>query len=76
MRELIRQRRHRLALLAGRLDSCSPAKKLGSGYAYVQNERERTLRSVADAQEREHIYVHLLDGRITARIEQIEAGKI
>ena len=36
MEELLRERRHRLALLAGTLESYSPVKKLRGGYAFVE----------------------------------------
>lgn len=46
MEELLRERRHRLALLAGTLESYSPVKKLSGGYAFVEDGNHQALRSI------------------------------
>lgn len=46
MEELLREHRHRLALLAGTLESYSPVKKLSGGYAFVEDGNHQALRSI------------------------------
>ena len=68
MNTLLKERRHQLSLLAGTLESYSPAKKLSMGYAFVQAADGQALRSVKQAEPEDEITVHLLDGEITATV--------
>ena len=68
MNTLLKERRHQLSLLAGTLESYSPAKKLSMGYAFVQAADGHALRSVKQAEPKDEITVHLLDGEITATV--------
>ena len=68
MNTLLKERRHQLSLLAGTLESYSPAKKLSMGYAFVQAADGYALRSVKQAEPKDEITVHLLDGEITATV--------
>ena len=43
---IIKEKKHMLELYAGRLEACSPVKKLGQGYAYVEDYNGKSLRSV------------------------------
>ena len=47
MRRTFTEKKHHLMLLAKTLDGHSPAKKISSGYAYVENGKNQSLRSVA-----------------------------
>ena len=74
MDQIMTGRRHRLALLASRLEGYSPLASLSRGYAYVQGREQKALRSVAQAAIGDTITVHLADGRMDAEILDIEAG--
>lgn len=71
MQNLIRERRHTLSLLAGSLDAHSPAKKLSGGYAFVSNSDGMGLRSVYQVTKKEEVEIHLLDGKIKAKVSEI-----
>lgn len=68
MNTLLKERRHQLSLLAGTLESYSPAKKLSMGYAFVQAADGQALRSVKQVEPEDEITVHLLDGEISATV--------
>ena len=68
MNTLLKERRHQLSLLAGTLESYSPAKKLSMGYAFVQATDGQALRSVKQVEPEDEITVHLLDGEISATV--------
>lgn len=71
MQNLIRERRHTLSLLAGSLDAHSPAKKLSGGYAFVSNSEGMGLRSICQVTKKEEVEIHLLDGKIKAKVSEI-----
>ncbi len=68
--------KNRLGLLAARMEACSPLARLDKGYAYVENVRGRGLKRLEDVALGENIFVHLRDGRICARVEQITPGDL
>lgn len=63
--------RHGMALLAGRLDAVSPLKRLESGYAYVADENGSMLDSVKKLKTGDAVTVTMKDGNILARVEEI-----
>ena len=75
MEELLRERRHRLALLAGTLESYSPVKKLSGGYAFVEDGNHQALRSIHQIREKDTVQIHLLDGTLTAAVTEIQAAE-
>ncbi|MCH5332834.1 MAG: exodeoxyribonuclease VII large subunit [Agathobacter sp.] len=70
MQEIFRDKKHRLALLAGRMEACSPVRRLGAGYAYVSVEGRR-LASVGQVREGDTLQVELMDGRLEAEIRTV-----
>ena len=64
--------RHRLQVCAERLNGLSPLKKLSQGYAYVQDKDGKSLKSIRQIKKGECIYVHLTDGMVCARAEEIK----
>ena len=70
MQEIFRNKKHRLALLAGRMEACSPVRRLGAGYAYVSVEGRR-LASVGQVREGDTLQVELMDGRLEAEIRTV-----
>ena len=75
MEELLRERRHRLALLAGTLESYSPVKKLSGGYAFVEDGNHQALRSIRQVRAEDTVQIHLLDGTLTAAVTEIQAAE-
>lgn len=75
MEELLREHRHRLALLAGTLESYSPVKKLSGGYAFVEDGNHQALRSIHQIRKKDTVQIHLLDGTLTAAVTEIQAAE-
>lgn len=69
--QLCRERKHEFALLAGRLDSVSPLKKLQSGYAYVSDEEENMIDSAHGLKNGDRICVTFADGTVSAEVREI-----
>ena len=75
MVELLRERRHRLALLASTLESYSPIKKLSGGYAFVEDGNHQALRSIRQVRAEDTVQIHLLDGTLTATVTEVQASE-
>ncbi len=73
MKERLTQNRHRLALAAERLRGLSPLDKLSRGYGFISGEDGQRISSVEQAETGKPLYIHVRDGRITARVEETEA---
>ena len=68
-----KDRRHRLALYAERLDGCSPLKKLQQGYSYTESPDGRALTSITQVKEGDAVTIHVTDGTVVARTEGIRS---
>ena len=64
----IKEDRHRIQLLAGRLEAGSPVKKLSSGFSYVTDEAGRPIAKAAQVEAGDRIIVRTLDGKIQAEV--------
>ena len=71
MQALLKDRRHRLALLAGKLEGLSPLKRLENGYAYLEGPGQENLRSVEQAKPGMTFSAYLQDGRIRAQVSEV-----
>ncbi len=71
MDDRIERMRHKLALYAGRLDGVSPLKKLGGGFAFIQDKEEHSVKSVEALQCGEDISIHFIDGCARAKVTEI-----
>ena len=69
----IKDRRHMLALYAERLDGCSPLKKLQQGYSYTERPDGKALTSVTQVREGDAVTIHVTDGTVVARTEEIRS---
>jgi len=67
--------RHRLSVYIERMNGLSPLKKLNSGYAYVQDEKGMALRSISQVRAKERLTIHVADGTIFARTEEVKEGR-
>lgn len=67
----IERMRHKLALYAGRLDGASPLKKLGGGYAFIQDEKGKSIKSVEMLQCGGDVSLHFIDGKAKAKVTEV-----
>lgn len=67
------ERRHRLELLSGRLHGLSPLQKISNGYGFVTGEDEARISSVRQVQKGSSVTVRMSDGKILAKVTDIEA---
>ena len=67
---LLSQKRQRFTALAASLDAMSPLKVLGRGYAMVQDETGRILKSYRDVTAEERLTVTLGEGGFTCWVEE------
>ena len=65
--------RHRLALLAGRLQSLSPMEQISRGYGFITDGGGKRLESVSQVKPGDRITVRVRDGRAVARVEETES---
>ena len=65
--------RHRLALLAGRLQSLSPLEQISRGYGFITDGGGKRLESVSQVKPGDRITVRVRDGRAVARVEETES---
>lgn len=72
MQLILERKKHQLALLAGNLEGLSPLKKLKQGYSYVEDASGRAIRDASEVKEEELISVHLLKGKLTAKVIERE----
>lgn len=72
MQRKLEDRKHQMQLYAGRLEGCSPLKKLQQGYSYTETSDGKALRSISQICPGERLTVHVTDGRIFARAERLE----
>lgn len=69
IRKKIVKRRHELELLAERLNGISPLNKLSGGYAYVETESKKALKSISQIEEEDKLTLYVTDG--SAKVEVI-----
>ena len=73
MRSLIKDRRHTLSLLAGTLDSYSPVRKLSGGYAFVEGQDGKAVRSAKSVEKGDSVHIRMLDGTVHARVTETDS---
>lgn len=71
MQNVLRDRRHTLALYIERMKAVSPLEKLNSGFSYVEDIAGKNIRSVTQIETGEKLRIRVSDGVITTRVEQI-----
>lgn len=72
MNRILQERRHSFALLANRLDSVSPLKRIAAGYAYVSNEEGALVDSVEKVGTGDRLRIQMADGTIISEVKEIE----
>jgi exodeoxyribonuclease VII large subunit len=61
--------------LAKTLDGYSPAKKISSGYAYVENQKHQSIRSVTMIKPKDEITIHVTDGNVKAIVTEVSKNE-
>lgn len=72
MQHKLEERKHQVQLYAGRLDGCSPLKKLQQGYSYTQTAEGKALVGISQVQPEEMVTIHVTDGKIYAQVTAVE----
>lgn len=72
MEQQLLQRRHTLELLAERLESLSPLKKLSQGYAFVADENGQGICDAKKVRTGDTLKIHMLNGTVSAKVEEVE----
>ena len=73
MQGKILDRKYQIGLLAERLDGISPLKKLQQGYSYTELSDGKAFRCLKQVQPGDMVTIHVTDGRVRARVEEMEA---
>lgn len=66
------ERKHQMQLYAGRLEGCSPLRKLQQGYSYTELPDGKALRSITQIRPGETVAIHVTDGRVLAQTVKTE----
>lgn len=72
MEALLMEKRNRLALLSGKFDAMSPARKLSQGYAFVTDKSGHAIREAKDIKAGETIAVRLWKGSLRAEVTEVD----
>ena len=75
MKRIFTEKRHQLVILAKTLDGYSPAKKISSGYAYVENGANQSIRSVSMVKPEDQITIHVTDGSVKAVVTEVHKNE-
>ncbi|MCI9617141.1 MAG: exodeoxyribonuclease VII large subunit [Eubacterium sp.] len=71
---LLRDRKHSLAIYSEKLNGLSPLHRISKGFAYVTDDMGKPLNTVEQVNENEHISLIVRDGQIKAKIDTITKG--
>ena len=74
MQLILEENKHRLAIYTEQIDGLSPLKKLSQGYSYTELADGENVRSVQQVKDGQEISVYVTDGKIKARIVEVEDG--
>ena len=75
MEQLLKGKRHELALLSGRLEGMSPVKKLSQGFSYVADESGHAVTDASAVSVGQQLTVHLLKGRLQTEVTEVETDE-
>lgn len=76
IRDALKSRKNRLALLAGQLDGRSPLKKISGGFGFLTDGENRRIAHISDVRPGDEMHVRIQDGHISARVEETEKTEI
>lgn len=64
----LERKKHQLAIYIEHLKRLSPLDKLSHGYAYVEDDNHKTVKSISNIQKDEMLTIYMTDGRIKAQV--------
>lgn len=70
IQRIMQEKKNRLAILARTLDGYSPAKKISSGYAYLEGKEGKPIKNISQVQVADELTIHVLDGKIKAVVTE------
>ena len=70
IKNVLKDKRHRLEIYIGRLKGLSPLEKLNQGYSIAIGQKGKRLRSIGDVAEGDKISLYVSDGYIDAVVEE------
>ena len=70
-KRVLQNKRHQLQLRIGRLKGLSPLERLNQGYAYLEDEEGRQVRSAGQTKVGQYLTVRLRDGSLRTEIREI-----
>ena len=74
MSKTLTRKKHELMLLARTLDGYSPAKKISSGYAYVET-KGTSIKTIRQVRVSDEITVHVADGNLKALVTEVNRNE-
>ena len=69
----LKNRKHRLALLAGRLQGLSPLEKISGGFGFLTDEEGKRIHSIRQVKPGDRIKIRIRDGKIAANVQSSTA---
>lgn len=75
MTETVKAYRHRLETDVQKLEALSPLGRLAGGYAFVTDEHDAVIRSIANVHEGSHLKIDVTDGTIWAQVQKTAPAK-
>ena len=75
LEQLLAEARHRMQLLAQRLESGSPLRKLSAGYSLVTDEQGNIVNDFERIETGMVLTLHMLDGDVKTRVEEKQCRK-
>ena len=76
LKQKLTDRKHRLALLSGRLHGLSPLEKISKGFGFLTGEDGKRVESAESVRAGDHLLIRVLDGRIEAEVVKAEKSGI
>ncbi|MBR5766997.1 MAG: exodeoxyribonuclease VII large subunit [Lachnospiraceae bacterium] len=71
MNGTLKDKRHLLDIRVERLEALSPLKRLSSGFAFVQDDKGRALKSVKDINVSDELKLSLKDGELITEVKKV-----
>lgn len=71
---LIKNKRHRLEILAEKLNGLSPVSRISKGFAYVTDKDNKALNSIKQVESGDDIMLTVNDGKISAKVNNVFGG--
>lgn len=68
---MFQEKKNKLIILARTLDGYSPAKKISSGYAYLEGQNGKSIKTIEQVNVSDEIMVHVMDGEIKAVVSEV-----